>query len=78
MMMESVFSFFSVKDKVHKSVSFFLSHIGPKRCWPVRLQDFKSKIYLEKSDEIKCEIELHCGGCSQKWLWSLYDHKVNG
>ena len=34
------------------SVSLFLSHIGLKRCWPIRLQDFKSNIYLEQSNEI--------------------------
>ena len=29
-----------------------LSLIGPKWCWPIRLQDFKSNISLEQSDEI--------------------------
>ena len=55
-MMESVFSFlpsyFSIiflsKGKISKSVSLFLSHIGPKRCWPIRLQDFKSNISKTK------------------------------
>ena len=31
-------------------VSLFLSHIGPKR-WPIRLQGFKSNIYLQLSNE---------------------------
>ena len=60
MMMESVFSFlpsyfsiiFLAKGKITKSVSLFLTHIGPKRCCPMRLQDFKSNISLEQSDEI--------------------------
>ena len=59
-MMESVFSFlpsyfsiiFLAKDKISKSISLFLSHIGPKWCWPIRLQDFKSNISLEQSNEI--------------------------
>ena len=60
MMMESVFSFlpsyfsiiFLAKGKISKSVSLFLTYIGPKRCRPMRLQDFKSNISLEQSDEI--------------------------
>ena len=60
MMMESIFSFlpsyFSIiflpKGKISKSVSLFLSHTGPKWCWPIRLQDFKSNISLEQSNEI--------------------------
>ena len=60
MMMEFVFSFlpsyfsiiFLAKGKISKSVSLFLIHIGPKWCWPIRLKDFKSNIYLEQSDEI--------------------------
>ena len=59
MMMESVFSFlpsyfsiiFLAKGKISKSVSLFLSHIGPNWCWPIRLQDFKSNISLEQSNE---------------------------
>ena len=59
-MMESIFSFlpsyfsiiFLAKGKISKSVSLFLSHIGPKWCWPIRLQDFKSNISLEQSNEI--------------------------
>ena len=38
--------------KVVCSVSFFLRHIEPKRCWPIRLQDSKSNISLEQSNEI--------------------------
>ena len=60
MMMESVFSFlpsyfsiiFLAKGKISKSVSLFLSHTGPKWCWPIRLQDFKLNISLEQSNEI--------------------------
>ena len=59
MMMESVFSFlpyfsivFLAKGKISKSVSLFLSHIGPKRCWSIGLQDFKSNTSLEQSNEI--------------------------
>ena len=59
-MMESVFSFlpsyfsiiFLAKAKISKSVSLFLSHTGPKWCWQIRLQDFKSNISLEQSNEI--------------------------
>ena len=57
MMMESVFSFFPsyfsiiflAKGKFSKTVSLFLIHIGPRRCWPIRLQDFKSNVSLEQS-----------------------------
>ena len=60
MIMESVFSFlpsyfsiiFLAKAKISKSVSLFLSHTGPKWCWPIRLQDFKLNISLEQSNEI--------------------------
>ena len=60
MMMESIFSFlppyfsitFLAKGKISKSGTLFLSHIGPKWCWPIRLHDFKSNISLEQSDEI--------------------------
>ena len=60
MMMESVFSFlpsyfsiiFLAKGKISKSVDLFLSHIGPKWCWSIRLQDFKSNMSLEQSNEI--------------------------
>ena len=60
MIMESVFSFLSsyfsiiflVKEKINKSISLFLSHIGPKWCWLIRLQDFKLNIIsLEQSNE---------------------------
>ena len=58
--MEFIFSFrpsyfsiiFLAKCKISKSVSLFLSHIGSKWCLPIRLQDFKSNISLEQSDEI--------------------------
>ena len=58
--MESIFSFlpsyfsiiFLAKAKISKSVSLFLSHTGPKWCWPIRLQDFKLNISLEQSNEI--------------------------
>ena len=59
-MMESVFiflsSYFSIiflaKGKISKPVSAFLSDIGPEWCWSIRLQDFKSNISLEQSNEI--------------------------
>ena len=58
MMMESIFSFlpsyfsimFLAKSKISKSTSLLLGHIGPKRCWPIRFQDFKSIISPEQSD----------------------------
>ena len=82
-MMESVFSFlpsyfsiiFLAKGKISKSVSLFLSHIGPKRFWPIRLQDFKSNISVEQSDEIvyfftcryqKSRVDRKILG----WVWS--------
>ena len=34
------------------TISLFLSHIGPKKCWPARWQDFKSNISLKQSDEM--------------------------
>ena len=60
MMMESTFSFllsyfsiiFLAQSKISKSVSLFLSHIGPKWCRPIRLQDFKSNISLKQSNEM--------------------------
>ena len=60
MMMESISNFFPsyfsiiflAKRKISKSVSLFLSHIGPKRCWPIRFKDFKSNISLEQSGYI--------------------------
>ena len=60
MMMEFVFSFlqsyffiiFLAKGKISKSVSLFLNHVGSKWCWPNRLQDFKSNMSLEQSNEI--------------------------
>ena len=49
MMMEFVFSFllsyfsviFLAKGKISKFVSLFLSNIGPKQRWPIRLLDFQ-------------------------------------
>ena len=49
MMMEFVFSFllshfsviFLAKGKISKSVSLFLSDIGPKQRWPITLLDFQ-------------------------------------
>ena len=60
MTMESIFSFlpsyfsiiFLAKGKISKSVSSFLSHIGPQWCCPIRLQDFRSNISLEQSNKI--------------------------
>ena len=60
MMMESIFSFFPsyfsiivlARGKISKSARLYLRHIGPKQCWPIRLQDFKSNISLEQSNEI--------------------------
>ena len=83
MMMESVFSFlpsyfsiiFLAKGKISKSVSLFLSHTGPKWCWPIRLQDFKLNISLEQSNEIvyfftcwyqKLRVDRKILG----WVWS--------
>ena len=86
-MMESVFSFlpssfsiiFLAKGKISKLVSAFLSDIGPKWCWSIRLQDFKSNISLEQSNEIvylfTCQYQKIrvarkiLGWCDQKWLW---------
>ena len=83
MMLELVFSFlpsyisitFLAKGKIRKSGSLFLSHIGPKRCWPIRLQDFKSNISLEQSDEIVCFFtcwyqKLRVDRKILGWLWS--------
>ena len=60
MMMESDFGFllsyfpiiFLVKDKISKSASLFLRYIGPKKCCPIGLQNFKPNISLEKSNDI--------------------------
>ena len=60
MMMKSIFSFlpsnfsiiFLVKGKISKCINLFLSHMGTKQCWPIRLQDFRLNISLEQSDEI--------------------------
>ena len=87
MMTESVFSFlpshfsiiFLAKGKISQSFSFFLSHIGPKQSWPIRLQDFKSNIPLEQSIYIMREI-VYLFTCSYQklkvdrkilvWVWS--------
>ena len=78
-MMESIFSFlpsyfsilFWAKSKISKSISLFLSHIGPKRCWPIRFQDFKSNMSREQSEEI-----VYFSTC---WYWKLrVDRKVLG
>ena len=74
---------FLAKGKISKSASLFLRHIGPKQCWPIRLQDFKSNISLEQSNEIayfftcwyqKLRIDnKYWHGCGQKRLcppWS--------
>ena len=58
--MESDFSFvpsyfciiYPDKGKISESVSLFPSHLGQKWCWPIKLQDFKSNISLEQSNEI--------------------------
>ena len=94
-MMESMFSFLSsyfsiiflAKGKISKSVSLFLSHTGPKWCWPIRLQDFKSNISLEQSNEIvyfftcwyqKLRVDRKIlAWCGQKWLWPSWS-QVNG
>ena len=77
MTMESIFSFLPsylsiislAKGKISTSVSFFLSHIGPKRCWPIRFQDFISNISLEQSDYI-----VYFFTC---WYWKLrFDRKI--
>ena len=40
-----------------------LIHIEPKRCWPIRLKNFKSNIYLEQSDEIVHTVVVVRNGC---------------
>ena len=90
MIMESVFSFLSsyfsiiflVKGKPSQSVSLFLSHIEPKWSWPTTLQDLKSNISLEKSNEMvyfftywyqKLRVDRKIlGWCSHKWLWPYW------
>ena len=83
MMMECIFNFlpayfsiiFLAIGKISKSVSLFISHKGPKWCWPIRLQDFKSNISLEQSNEIvyfftcwyqKLRVDRKILG----WVWS--------
>ena len=83
MVMEFVFSFlpsyfstiFLSKGKITKCGSLFLNHLGPKRCWPIRLQDFKSNISLEQSDEIVCFFtcwyqKLRVDRKILGWVWS--------
>ena len=83
MMMGSGFSFlpsyssiiFLAKCKISKSVSLFLSHKGPKWCWSIRLQDFKSIISLEQSNQIvyfcTCWYQkLRVSGKMLGWVWS--------
>ena len=92
--MESIFNFllsyfsiiFWAKDKISKSINLFLSYIWPKWFWPVRLQDFKSNISLEQSDEIVYFFACWhwilrvdrktLGGCGQKWLRLPWSHGV--
>ena len=60
MIMEFILSFFPsyfsviflAKGKISKYISLFLSHLVSKRYCQIRLQDFKSNISPEKSDEI--------------------------
>ena len=95
MMMESIFSFlpsyfsiiFLAEGKISKSVSLFLSRIGPKQCWSIRLQDFKSNISLEQINEtdyvFTCSYQKLrvgrkiLGWCDQNGCGHL-SHKVNG
>ena len=82
-MMESIFSFlpsyfsiiFLAKGKIGKSISLFLSHIRPKQCLSIRLQNFKSNISLEQSGQIvyfficwyrKLRVDRKILG----WMWS--------
>ena len=45
----SYFSFiFLAKGKSSKSISLFISHIGPKWSWPIKLQDFQIK-YISRT-----------------------------
>ena len=80
-------SSFLAKGKISKSVGLFLSHIGPKWCWPIKLQDFKSNISLEQSDEIVYFFTCWCQKLRVDrkilgWVWSEMcgcpGHKVNG
>ena len=72
-------SYFSIiflaEGKISKSISLFLSHIGPKRFSPIRLQDRKSNISLKQSYEIvfflacwyrKLRVDRKMLG----WVWS--------
>ena len=72
-------SYFSIiflaKGKISKSTGLFLRHIGPKQCWPIRLQDFKSNISPDQSNEIvyfftcwnqKLRVDKKILG----WVWS--------
>ena len=97
MMMKLIFSFFPsyfsiivlAKGKIRKSINLFPSHIGPKRCWPIRFQDFKSNIPLEQRDEIvyfftcwcqKLRVHRKILGClwSQVVVTTLVTRWMNG
>ena len=78
-MMGSIFSFlpsyfsiiFLATSEASKSISLFLSHIGPKWFWPFRLHNFKSNISLEQSDEV-----VYFFTC---WYWKLrVDRNIMG
>ena len=57
------------KSKISKSISLFLSHIGPKWFLLIRFQDFKSNISLKQRDEI-----FYFFAC---WYWKLrVDRKI--
>ena len=65
---------FLAKGKISKSISLFLSDIGPKRFRLIRLQNFKSNIFLVQSDEIVYFFACWCRklGVERKilgWLW---------
>ena len=79
--MEPIFS------KISKPISLFLSHIGPKQCWPIRLQNFKSNISLEQCDEIvyfftcwyqKLRVDKNIGVVVFRCGCGHPGHKVNG
>ena len=53
---------FLAKGKVSKSISLFLSDIGPKRFLLIRLQNFKSNIFLVQR---KLGVERKI----LRWLW---------
>ena len=82
-MMGSIFNFlpsyfsiiFLATSETSKSISLFLSHIGPKWFWTFRLHNFKSNISLEQSDEVvyffTCWYwKLRVGRNIMGWVWS--------